>query len=80
LLGPVTTFSSATGLAYCFAQLGSMDMSIIWGFTGIPSTLTCPLTAPFSGLAEDRVMTLKTAATATITFVACMYLSLLIFS
>jgi hypothetical protein len=70
LSGPVTTFSAATGLAYCFAQLGSMDISMVRGLAGVPSKVTRPLMAPFCGLADDIVNMAKKAATTTSTFLA----------
>src|ERR1700739_4021126 len=69
--GPVTTFSNDTGFEYCFAQLGSWDMSIVLGFAGVPSNLTWPLAVPFPGRADVIVMTVKTAPTATMSFLAC---------
>src|SRR5579864_8354765 len=78
LSGPVMTFSAVTGLAYCFAQLGSMDMSMARGFVGVPSKVTLPVTVPFcGGLADDSVITVRTAAIVIIIFVACMELILL---
>src|SRR4029077_20723943 len=76
--GPVTTVSAATGLAYCFAQLGSMDMSMGCGFAGVPSHLTPPLIVPFCGLAEDIVSVVKMAAIVIINLVALMDFYLLI--
>jgi hypothetical protein len=76
----VTTVSAVTGLSYCFAQLGSWDMSIVRGFAGVPSKLTRPLTIPFCGLADEMANVVKTAAIPKSAFLACMDLSLLIFS
>jgi hypothetical protein len=67
----VTTFSNDTGFEYCLAQLGSIDISIVLGFTGVPSNVTWPLTVPFPGRADVIVMTVKTAATATMSFLTC---------
>jgi hypothetical protein len=53
-------------------------MSMVRGFTGVPSKLTRPVTPPFSGRAEVRVNIEKTAAAATSTFLICICLLLLI--
>src|SRR6202051_1258693 len=78
LPGPVTTFSALTGLAYCFAQLGSMDISMVRTFAGVPSKLTRPLMEPFPGLADEIVNIVKIAATAIIAFPTRIVLFLLI--
>jgi hypothetical protein len=53
---------------------------MVRGFAGVPSKLTRPLIVPFcGGLADDSVMTVKTAAIVTITFVGCMETILLTF-
>jgi hypothetical protein len=56
-----------------------MDMSMVCGFVGVPATLTRPLTAPFSGLADEIVNVVKIAATTIVTFLACMDRFLLFF-
>jgi len=61
--GPVTTVSAVTGFEYCLAQVGSWDMSMVRGFTGVPSKVTAAH-APFCGLAEVIVIMMKPAAIA----------------
>jgi hypothetical protein len=48
-------------------------MSIVLGFAGVPSNVTWPLTVPFPGRADVIVITVKTAATAIMSFLACIF-------
>jgi len=71
----VTTVSAVTGFEYCLAQVGSWDMSMVRGFTGVPSKVTRPLTPPFCGFAEVIVIMMKPAAIAVITFALALFCS-----
>jgi hypothetical protein len=52
--GPVTTVSVITGVACCFAQEGSLAMSIGRIFGGVPVKVTFPVMPP--ALASCRAM------------------------
>ena len=65
LPGPVTTLSFITGVACCFAQDGSLAMSIGRIFGGVPVNVTVPLTVPAALPAGRPASPVTDAATST---------------
>src|SRR5438477_11755103 len=69
--------SVISGVVCCFAQLGSFDISIALGLTGVPVYVTLPVTVPAPGTAAANAAIESAAINAVKVFRICILICML---